>query len=446
MAGVPTNSLNLLRDALSGQVPLSPIQSDIQKFPKRLYDMFLGGPLDALQNLGMTLADPGSVEIGPNGEVSPMDPRLVDNAAELTANFGAPGASVASTIRPDPNILNIFAGPKSLTADHEALIEAILKAREVQDLPKVPSDKITYLRDNAQLMNDVKGVRDTAKELTPDQQAEIFAATGWFPGADNKWRYEIPDMVRPRAGFPNIDQAYAKSIQDSTAYNKRMYPDMSPEQVAKQAEYSSKMITPVARVGALDQFLSHPDAFDAYPELAGLKTLIQATPWGSPAGTFHLDPFERQRGKPTDPGSPQIIDVQGLAQNENISTLLHEMQHGVQSIEGFANGGNPKAAGQSLAELAPGISEQLSMPTPYQLYRALIGETEARNVQTRWELGTGIDSPMAGLPTITQDIPTQFQISPMELAYPAQNAPGGIEAFKTKLMLMKSLLGDVIPK
>ena len=64
------------------------------------------------------------------------------------------------------------------------------------------------------------------------------------------------------------------------------------------------------------------------------------------------------------------------------STALHELQHAIQQREGFETGGMRQEFGRGFKNrpIDPKTGKQL---TPYETYRALVGETEARLVQDR---------------------------------------------------------------
>ena len=67
------------------------------------------------------------------------------------------------------------------------------------------------------------------------------------------------------------------------------------------------------------------------------------------------------------------------------STALHELQHAIQSREGFETGGMTKEFGRGFKNrpVNPTTGKQL---TPWETYRALVGETEARLVQKRMDM------------------------------------------------------------
>jgi hypothetical protein len=64
------------------------------------------------------------------------------------------------------------------------------------------------------------------------------------------------------------------------------------------------------------------------------------------------------------------------------STALHELQHAIQQREGFETGGMRQEFGRGFKNrpVDPKTGKQL---TPWETYRALVGETEARLVQDR---------------------------------------------------------------
>lgn len=158
-------------------------------------------------------------------------------------------------------------------------------------------------------------------------RASIWNQTGWFQGPDKKWRFEIPD-------------------QRST--------------VALKKENL---------FGTADQVLEHPELYEAYPSLA--KHVVDTNPDAGPKSQM-TGGFTPNK----DPFSPGYIRVNagGADPSEQArSVLLHEMQHGVQDIEGFSQGGN--------LYKVPG--RRRSATPDFDIYQRSAGEVEARNVQER---------------------------------------------------------------
>lgn len=172
----------------------------------------------------------------------------------------------------------------------------------------------------------------------------IKVQTGWEMGVDGKWRYELPDpfwetaeiesYVKPRFGEPiNI-----KSVMRDTRL------------------------------------------LEAYPELADLALFVMYSPRKGTAGYYSpaTNGMVISMGTPSDKFEYQIDGV-----------LLHEIQHLIQPIEGFAVGGNPKAIGM-------------------RRYLRLAGEVEARNICLRHFLAE--EDRRRTLRTDTQDVPDSKQI------------------------------------
>jgi hypothetical protein len=130
-----------------------------------------------------------------------------------------------------------------------------------------------------------------------DREA-IRQETGWFQGEDGKWRFEIND-----------DQAAFKVGVAGDRVS-----DILPE-------YGKR---------PLGEILDHPALFAAYPDLASLPV----------------------RGEPRKDGGSYDSEKRVLSLNarmylddprgqDALSVLLHEIQHGIQYVEGFAIGGSP---------------------------------------------------------------------------------------------------------
>jgi hypothetical protein len=245
--------------------------------------------------------------------------------------------------------------------------------------------------------------RAEAMEKAGAYSDDIWTQTGWGRGADKHWRFEIDDS--------------AARLNPSVMFEK---------------------------YGPVSDAFEHPALFAAYPKLAKDEAVIRSgdVPRGSYMGS-RIDGV---------PGS-SVIAASGRNDASLRSTMLHELQHGVQDIEGFARGGSnielrpgtpaweiyqerlraiatPRpfeefvrmAGYDDLKQAAKDYKEYLKMtkkPSPMvdraaqeyattEAYRRLAGETEARNVQGRqdWSASQRLDIP----PGFSQDIPTAEQI------------------------------------
>jgi hypothetical protein len=201
--------------------------------------------------------------------------------------------------------------------------------------------------------------------------------------------------------------------------------------------------------GTLGERYPHPELYEAYPKMRNYKVeLVDPDRLGGASGEF-------------DPVRKKIRIDQTLPEDRVASTLLHEVQHAIQDRErGFSLGGNPETAGnrvsaatsaavvdrtrlkrsieameetikspdlseaqvarlrrdlehskKALAELdrikpTPEARRAWEGMTPYDQYRHLGGEAEARLVQNRQHLR---DPGYTGLSAITAPYATPEQ-------------------------------------
>ncbi len=127
----------------------------------------------------------------------------------------------------------------------------------------------------------------------------------------------------------------------------------------------------------LGDVLDFEALYEAYPKLRYTPVSFRRLGTGTNAQV------ERRNGK------DYIVIHEGLLrypEGEMLRTLLHEVQHVIQGIEGFAQGGNEDYANE-LALMRESVEPEkygwVLNKSPYELYRRLAGEVEARNVQRR---------------------------------------------------------------
>jgi len=126
------------------------------------------------------------------------------------------------------------------------------------------------------------------------------------------------------------------------------------------------------RTVLLEDVLDFPELYEAYPQLRDYR--VYGDMLGSTAYRGMYD------------GWNAIVLNDMLGEQEVLGTLLHEVQHAIQKIEGFARGGNEDYANEEALLLASVYPEKYGWmleKSPYELYRRLAGEVEARNVQLR---------------------------------------------------------------
>lgn len=248
---------------------------------------------------------------------------------------------------------------------------------------------------------------------------EIWKDTGWFQGADGKWRFEIDDSKSA------IKKGARRAIQDFG--------------VRKQSS-----------------ILDHEDLYNAYPNTKDIHNfgLSARNTLDGTQGIYYADT------------TPERIDInwRGLKGNNAVRDVnLHEVQHAIQQREGFARGGTPEMFVENLSDEAKALRKQSlekltklqfyksmtkygedaakrkfkliygEMPSqsildgaarlsdewiaksiddyslsPYEKYRRLAGEVEARNVQARKDLTA--TQRKSTPPWKTQDTPDEQQM------------------------------------
>jgi hypothetical protein len=184
------------------------------------------------------------------------------------------------------------------------------------------------------------------QRLAAGEDAEVVRKeTGWHRGVDMEMRFEIDDSKALPAEIGNtfndvFEKAYLNNLGEKVT---------------------------------VGDVLIHPELFSAYPELAKIE--VQELP----EGTENAGRVIHKKGQ------PPVIQLSGtLSKNRWLLTLLHELQHGIQNIEGFAKGGeSAKYADKNE-------------------YRRLYGEMEARNVMLR--KGLTAEQRKETAPSKTQDI------------------------------------------
>lgn len=151
------------------------------------------------------------------------------------------------------------------------------------------------------------GKLDQAKAMLEKgaDEVEIWQKTGWFKDKDEAWKFEIGDSKA------------------------RLNPNFKSG-------------------GKLGELLEHEELFKAYPELKDISVKKINDEGGEKLGYY--DPNKKE------------IAINNIGDK---STLMHEVQHAIQDIEGFAKGSGAKG----------------------ENYRLSHGEAEARNVQNRLNLG-----------------------------------------------------------
>lgn len=255
---------------------------------------------------------------------------------------------------------------------------------------------------------------------------DIWDVTKWFKGADGRWRTEVKDF-----GLNGIDGGSPSGLPEGT------YIDLNSGSMSM----NGKEYPLVNQTISLGDLISHPELFKTYPELKDYTVSI----YDNPRGGGYFRPEKREIGIAFRKGD-------GLY---NAESILHEVQHAVQEIEGFAKGSSPSQWEeyndeltmkllnlmsakkkteeflksnpgnevitrnlQTLEEAIKRTNERMTaIGTNEEAYLKSAGEVEARNVEERFR------GRFQGYPMDTSPIPPEEQL----FQYPGES----YKTFKT---------------
>ena len=234
----------------------------------------------------------------------------------------------------------------------------------------VAGEKYSFVGEKANLNRTECAALETAKGMEQDGETneDIRRQTGWFRGADGKWRMEVADSgaVYYRNGNARQDGAEAGQWQGKS--------------------------------GTLRDYLYHPTLERLEPQVFEVPMQVVDT----------LPPNTNARYR----GRQGGIEASKSAQR---GSILHEAQHGIQEVEGFARGSNHAKANRwsfvENYERVKNTPEYLKLQTPRERliyvrnamaeesfqenelsdkrrYRQAGGEIEARDVAKRADFTT----------------------------------------------------------
>lgn len=223
-------------------------------------------------------------------------------------------------------------------------------------------------------------------EAAKKEAKAIKLATGWERGADGKWRYEIPDGIYHPKGDAELKKALAKQpwreeliglsdrILDGEGLSKEeteRFNELAEKEAAFKADYLKKEKPHLA------DWLENDELFKAYPELKRV-------------GVVFTDNMPKEQAGYYDSKS-NTITVNTNSSEDTASIIAHEVQHAIQRYEGFATGGNLKAAMEYLSgnkradvkikqQLAYKLSQEKGLGLSEEEVNSLIGHLEYEDI------------------------------------------------------------------
>lgn len=191
-----------------------------------------------------------------------------------------------------------------------------------------------------------------AREMEAEKKdaKAIKLATGWERGADGKWRYEIADMKEfDRNGnllYRKNHPDYARYIELLDKEDANLFEGGEALTVEERAEFEtlSKKYESDTFGGekldnnhTLEAYVDAPELFKAYPELKNVGLRFENTGGNEIASYRYISSvFDVDK----DDVGEIVVNTGKVSKNtrtrEVKSAVLHEMQHAIQEIEGFA--------------------------------------------------------------------------------------------------------------
>ena len=211
------------------------------------------------------------------------------------------------------------------------------------------AEEVSTRLDNLSVAREMEAEKKDAKA--------IKMATGWERGADGKWRYEIADMKEfDRNGnllYRKHHPDYARYIELQDKDLNNLFEDGEELTDKEREEYEvlSKKYESDKFGGekldnnhTLEAYVDAPELFKAYPELKDVGFRFEDTGGNEIASYRYISSvFEVDK----DDVGEIVVNTGKVSKNtrtrEVKSAVLHEIQHAIQEIEGFARGGNPKS-------------------------------------------------------------------------------------------------------
>ena len=194
--------------------------------------------------------------------------------------------------------------------------------------------QLLYAGENARTADLNALTRASAMEASGADARTIRRETGWFRGMDGKWRFEIDDsgMEYRRDGDARLmEESSYRRLQELTDKWARNAENRGEPLTAEEAAESERLEGEYydrawAEKYELADFLRHSDLFEAYPALRHTSVVFKET---MPGVNGYYD-------KAMD----AIVLSKDLVGSPE-RTLVHEIQHIIQSTEEFAGGSNP---------------------------------------------------------------------------------------------------------
>ena len=179
--------------------------------------------------------------------------------------------------------------------------------------------------------------------LAGDDDRRIWDKTGWtFAFADGKPRFEISDDKADVVTFGRSTYSMFSDMSkvDESVHSVQQFLNKHPDSPLTaefnrsegvRAAYEDMVTNDPSTAREIEKYLEHSKLYEAYPALAKIQA-------GRPPGIEGMV----QPGVAAFVPDANLIKYSRIANADQFkSTTIHELQHAIQAIEGFAQGGSP---------------------------------------------------------------------------------------------------------
>lgn len=277
-----------------------------------------------------------------------------------------------------------FADPTRETVKERTGIRGRENDDATRDRTGPPAERYSYAGTNA-ANADLEALEVAKGMAEQNVSAEtIRQATGWFQGADGKWRFELddsgmrysargdlnygdPDYWRYRELLDKLEREMLGTGSEAVTEAERAeYEELAPR-------YRDFYLQPGVRgdgsatATRLSDYIQHDELFEQYPQLRDARLVFEDMEDGK-QGSYN-------------PDTNTITLSESLQNSERDDALVHEIQHAIQEAEGFARGASPQYWARREYESGDLVGERLRREHD-NLFRSL--SQEEQNQFTRY--------------------------------------------------------------
>ena len=160
----------------------------------------------------------------------------------------------------------------------------------------------------------------------------IFQETGWYTGADGKWRFEIDDSGMEYSRWGDMNRSdRAEYARFRELEGKFIDGTITQEEQAELRQLLDQGHGPgraeEQQTLRLADFLRHDELYQNYPQLRQATLRFADLPEGT-HGSYNT--------------GTNTITLNNSLRDAPEDTLVHEIQHAIQSAEGFSGGSSPE--------------------------------------------------------------------------------------------------------